>query len=293
MLGRLVGTQREQVAALKALGYANRSIAWHYVKFALAIVGLGGAFGLASGLWFGRLMVENYTRFFRFPQLAFEISPWVVVLALGVEPGGWSGWRLERRALGDGAGTGRGDATASTATLSPWRTGAPIWVRRIPPRGQMVLRRLTDRPARTLLTIGGIALAAPIIVMSLFWQDALDEMINVQFSAVDRSDVTVTFTNAVPGRAAREIARLPGVLQVEAYRVVPVELRAGTHTYRTAITGLPAKAVLRQLVDNQMRIHQPRPDGLLLSQRLADRLGLQLGDRVSVAVLEGSRPVST
>jgi putative ABC transport system permease protein len=82
MLGRLVGTQREQVAALKALGYANRSIAWHYAEFALAIVGLGGAFGLASGLWFGRLMVENYTRFFRFPQLAFEISPWVVVLAL-------------------------------------------------------------------------------------------------------------------------------------------------------------------------------------------------------------------
>ena len=43
MLGRLVGTQREQIAALKALGYANRSIAWHYMKFALAIVGLGGA----------------------------------------------------------------------------------------------------------------------------------------------------------------------------------------------------------------------------------------------------------
>jgi putative ABC transport system permease protein len=41
-----------------------------------------------------------------------------------------------------------------------------------------------------------------------------------------------------------------------------------------------------------MRIHQPRPDGLLLSRRLADRLGLQAGDRVSVAVLEGSRPVA-
>ena len=29
---RLVATQREQVAALKALGYANRSIALHYLK---------------------------------------------------------------------------------------------------------------------------------------------------------------------------------------------------------------------------------------------------------------------
>ena len=292
MQGRLVGTQREQVAALKALGYANRSIAWHYMKFAFAIVGLGGALGLASGLWFGRMMVENYTRFFRFPQLAFEISPWVVVLALGVSL--------------VAALAGALSAARSVMLLAPaeaMRPPAPRryhhgalerlgWVRRIPPRGQMVLRRLTDRPGRTLLTIGGIALAAPIIVMSLFWQDALDEMISVQFSAVDRSDVTVTFTNAVPGRAAGEIARLPGVLQVEAYRAVPVELRAGTRTYRTAITGLPARPVLRQLVDSGMRVHQPRPDGLLLSRRLAVRLGLQAGDHVSVAVLEGSRPVA-
>jgi putative ABC transport system permease protein len=290
MLGRLVGTQRAQVATLKALGYPNRSIAWHYVKFALAIVSLGGAFGLASGLWFGRLMVENYTRFFRFPQLAFEISPWVVALALGVS-------------LVAGL-AGALSAVRSVMVLAPaeaMRPPAPrryhhgtverlIWVRRVPPRGQMVLRRLTDRPIRTLFTISGIALSAPIIVMSLFWQDALDEMINVQFSAVDRSDVTVSFTNPVPGRAAREIARLPGVLQVEAYRTVPVELRAGTHTYRTAITGLPAKPMLRQLVDSQGRVHHPRPDGLLLSQRLARRLGLQLGDQVSVAVLEGRRP---
>ena len=213
------------------------------MKFAGAIVGLGGAFGLASGLWFGRLMVQNYTRFFRFPQLAFEISAWVVALALAVSlVAGLAG------ALG---------AVRSVMVLAPaeaMRPPAPrryhhgvlerlAWVRRIPPRGQMVLRRLIDRPMRTLLTVCGIALAAPIIVMSLFWQDALDEMINVQFSAVDRSDVTVTFTNPVPGRAAREIAHLPGVLQVEAYRAVPVELRAGTHTYRTAIIGLPAEPV--------------------------------------------------
>ena len=115
-------------------------------------------------------------------------------------------------------------------------------------------------------------------------------MINVQFSAADRSDATVTFTSPVPGRAAREIARLPGVLQMEAYRAVPVELRVGTHTYRTAITGLPAKPVLRQLIDSEMHAHRPPPEGLLLSQRLARRLGLNLGDRVAVAVLEGRRP---
>ena len=38
VVSRLVATQREQIAALKALGYPNRTIAAHYLKLVLAIV---------------------------------------------------------------------------------------------------------------------------------------------------------------------------------------------------------------------------------------------------------------
>jgi putative ABC transport system permease protein len=41
VVSRLVATQREQIAALKALGYANRAIAAHYLALVLAIVALG------------------------------------------------------------------------------------------------------------------------------------------------------------------------------------------------------------------------------------------------------------
>ena len=160
----------------------------------------------------------------------------------------------------------------------------------MPARRQMVLRRLTDRPVRTMLTVAGIALAAPIIVMSLFWQDALDEMIDVQFAAVERADLIVSFTNPLPGRAVTEMAKLPGVLLAEAYRAVPVQLRAGTRTYRTAITGLPAEPVLHRLVGADLRVCAPAADGLILSRRLADRLALHPGDHVAVEVLEGKRP---
>ena len=36
-LTRALALQRPQIAALKALGYANRAIGWHYLKWALAI----------------------------------------------------------------------------------------------------------------------------------------------------------------------------------------------------------------------------------------------------------------
>lgn len=41
VVSRLVATQREQIAALKALGYANPAIAAHYLKMVLASMALG------------------------------------------------------------------------------------------------------------------------------------------------------------------------------------------------------------------------------------------------------------
>jgi len=60
VMTRHIGLQREQIAALKALGYDNRQIAWHYLRMVLLIVGLGCAVGVALGdalgQWFrGRL----------------------------------------------------------------------------------------------------------------------------------------------------------------------------------------------------------------------------------------------
>ena len=49
VVARLVATQREQIAALKALGYANRDVAGHYLKLVGAIVLAGCLLGLLLG----------------------------------------------------------------------------------------------------------------------------------------------------------------------------------------------------------------------------------------------------
>jgi putative ABC transport system permease protein len=48
-LTRALALQRQQIAALKALGYSNRRIAWHYVKWGLVIAGVGAVAGVAAG----------------------------------------------------------------------------------------------------------------------------------------------------------------------------------------------------------------------------------------------------
>jgi len=53
--------------------------------------------------------------------------------------------------------------------------------------------------------------------------------------------------------------------------------------------GLPEGASLRRLLDTNLRMVPLPSDGLVLTDRLGERLGLQPGDQVSLEVLEGTR----
>ncbi len=113
VLNRLISTQREQIAALKAFGYTQREIGWHYLKLALLIVAVGTVMGIGFGAWVGRGMAAMYTRFFRFPTFEFYLDPAVLALAaaISVAAGFLAVFGAVRR--GDEATAGRSDATGS------------------------------------------------------------------------------------------------------------------------------------------------------------------------------------
>jgi putative ABC transport system permease protein len=71
VLGRQVATQREQIAALKALGYANATLVRHYLMQVAVIVALGIGLGVGAGWWFGEAVTGLYAEFFHFPAYAF------------------------------------------------------------------------------------------------------------------------------------------------------------------------------------------------------------------------------
>ncbi len=289
VLGRIVTGQREQIAALKALGYDNLTVGLHYLKLVCLIVMLGSILGVALGVWLGQLMTANYIAFFHFPVLAFRVQPWLPLLAVGV-----------------GLLSAMVAAVSSVrrvVLLPPAEAMRPLvppryrhtliehmgFLRWLSPPSRMVLRHIVLRPGRAALTTIGIALAVPILVLAFYWHDAIDYMITVQFFAIERGDATVTFTEPVTFRACREIEHLPGVLQVEGFRTVPVRLWAGHRSYRTAVLGLPENATLRRLLNEELQPIPVATEGLLLTDRLGERLGLRPGDRVLVEVLEGTR----
>ncbi|MCZ6506489.1 MAG: ABC transporter permease, partial [Acidobacteria bacterium] len=290
VLSRLVSTQREQIAALKALGYSNRSIGLHYTQWALAITFLGAVIGLVAGTLLSRAMLGIYMEYFRFPVLEYEWSVVSLVAVIGVS--------LAASALGALG------AVRTAVTLPPaeaMRPAAPasfrvslverLGLRRfLSQPARMIVRNLARRPLRALASITGIAFAAAIMVVGAAMMASIDELLEVQFNIAQRQDVTVSFFEPVERGAIHEVASLPGVLQLEPMRVVPARLRHGHRYKQVAIQGLEASPSLQRIIGADYRPVDLPSQGLVLSALLGEILDVEVGDTVEVEVLEGTRP---
>jgi putative ABC transport system permease protein len=291
VLSRLVGTQREQIAVLKAFGYANRDIGFHYAKLVSLIAVVGAAGGLGVGSWLGKGLSGIYMEMYRFPYLTFVLVPWKAAVAClaSVAAALFGAMQAVRRAaLLPPAEAMRPEPPERFRETAIERMGLK---RLLSQPARMIARHVARRPVKSLLSIAGIAFACGILMVGRFQEDAVDFLVDVEFRAAQREDLTVAFTEPVSRRAIHELRGLPGVLFAEPYRSVPVRFRSGSRTYRTSLRGVEPGARLYRLLDTELRPIGIPPDGILLNDRLGKILDVHAGDRVIVEVLEGKRPV--
>jgi putative ABC transport system permease protein len=289
LISRHIATERTQIAALKAMGYDDRTIGTHYFLFTAATVVLGVALGVAVGSWFGHWMTGLYTSVFAFPDARFSLVPWVVISAvlLAVLAGiaaTLTAVRSVMRLPAAEAMRPPSPARFKRTLLERLRLGALL-----PPPVRMVVRELEQRPLRTALTTLGIASSVAIIIAGTWWGDAFDHLVDTELFRRDRADVLVALNEPAGIAGLGGIRRMPGVLMAEGSRTVAVRLRHGAREYRTALVGIDPGAQLRRVQDAH-GVDLPLADGmLLLTDRLARKLDVRPGQLLEVEPLEGTR----
>ncbi len=290
VLTRIVSVQREQIGALKALGYSNRSIAVHYLKWAVAIALLGSLAGIAAGVRLGHAMTELYNEFFQFPILLYRLGPGVLVESAGISLGVavLGAVFAVRRALRlPPAEAMRPEAPAVYRLSLIERLGLQRFLSQT---ARMIVRSLERRPLRALISVVGIASATALLILGTFSEDAILDFTELQFNRAQRYDLMVSFVEPASPRARYEIARLPGVLDLEPFRSVPVRLVHGHRWRDMAVTGQAARGRLNRILDASSTIVELPPEGLALSSILAESLGIRAGDTVELQVREGRQP---
>ena len=293
LLSRLVASQREQIAVLKAFGYENGAVAMHFAAFGLVIVAIGSAAGIPIGIWLGRSLTDLYTKFFHFPALTFHVSTMAIAVSTGttILASLIGALSAVRRVVALPPAEGmRGEAPPRFGWGLLDRTKI---IRAVSPPVRMILRSLQRTPLRTAMSVLAMATAGMILVVGQFSFDALQSMIDVHFRAAQTDDATIELNEARGDDALHAIARLPGVTRVEPLRVVPVRIRAGHHSRRIALIGLERGAAMRRLIGMHGEEVTLPAKGLVLTTKLAQILGVGAGDDVIIEALVTPRSIAS
>lgn len=289
---RVVETEREQIGILKAFGYTEAAVGWHYLKFVLAMTLIGVAAGSVVGILFGRSMTELYAEFYRFPFLYFRLSPDVFVTATLVSMGAgvFGALSAVRRAVKLAPAVAM--QAAAPVTYGKGRLEALSLVRSLSQPSRMIFRHIVRWPVRAAITTLGLSMSVALLVSTLFFFDATERMIETVFFQSRHQDATIRFVEAQDPTIVHAVEKLPGVVLAEGARSVSARLRLGSRSRRTGVSALNPDGKLTEVFDSDLnRVYAPE-FGILLTSQLARNLAAKTGDRVTVEVLEGKRPVT-
>lgn len=286
VLARLVATQREEIATIKAFGYGDAALGWHVLGYAMTSVAIGSVLGVALGSWAGSQYTGLYRDYFRFPELPFRPGGTLILIAVAASAVAASLGALGavRRAVS--VPPAEGMRPPSPEAYSPLLLERLGLRRVIPASIRMVLRNVEHQPWRAVASIIGVACAAGVLVAGMFAFDTAMFMSDLLFRKVQREDLSVAFRRPRSPGVRHELASIPGVTRVEPYRMIAVTMSAAQRDRQVAIMAIEPSAELRRLVDVKLRRFRVPPVGLVLTASLAEALRVRAGDSVSVELLE-------
>jgi len=290
LLRRLAEQQRTVVGTLKALGYSDREVFVHFLKFALAVGLIGGLVGSATGHWLAEGLTYMYRQVYEFPELVNRFYPELLVISLIIS--------LGCAILGSLQGTRavlRLKPAEAMRPKQPKQGGAVLLERvvwfwsRLSSGWRMVLRGVIRSRMRTIAGVFAAAMGSAVLVNGFMMMDAARYLVDYQFKWILRSDVDLAFKDEQSEDALLETARLPGVDRAEPVLNVACTLVNGPYRRKSAITGLAPGARLTVPRDLKAAPIGIPSTGVVMTRKLAEVLHLKQGDMVTVLPIKGLR----
>lgn len=281
LITRLVHTERPIVGTLLALGARRGAVVRHYVWYGAVVAIVGALAGILAGAAATSAYTKVYASLLSLPDTVIEhrLPTAVIGFALGLATGVIGG-------LAPAIGAARSaPAEAMRGDVPPVRTGPLVrlstrWTL-LPVAARMALRSLTRSRRRTVATMVGGVLALVLILASAGMLTSVRAMLAIEFHDVQRQDATVL---VAPGASdvGAQLQSIPGVAIVEPATIARVTVAANGHSYPTTLTGMEPATVMHGFRTADGTGRTLPADGVLAGAALADKLGVRVGDEMTV-----------
>ena len=270
MMRRLITTQRQTIAVLKAFGYSNNDLMRHYSLFALMVTGIGLLFGVGMSLWVAEPVARLYASYFYFPEFIFGLQPRSLVIANLLCVG--AAFVGSYQAVSDISRQAPAEAMRPPMPTH-YHHGGQAWLR-LGPVAQMIVRHIRRYPWRSLLSVTGIALSGSLILLGSYMFSAMDEMLDSHYQNSLRMDMEVQLHEPVNRIELANFRQLPGVLGLEGFRQHAAIVRVQGRQQRVQLLGVPTDSTMRPL--------SLPPQGLVATRYLVDYLQVTPGDYLDI-----------
>ncbi|NDL66604.1 ABC transporter permease [Anaerotalea alkaliphila] len=283
LMGRMVKNDRMAIGVLKAMGYRNRTILGHYMKFALFVGITGGILGTLLGTVLSGFMTQLYLDFFAIPLLEVRFYPENIVasLVLATVVCMASGFLGARNVL----------AISPAESMKPEapRQGHRILLERIrflwnqvSFTWKIVFRNIFREKKKFLLVSLGGAFTLGMMTMTFWMNSIYGVLFEEHYGHFMSMDYTIHLDGFFHERAVRDLGRLIEADHLEPKLEVPFELYNGAKSGVVNVVGLVQGTRFYNFSDAQGH-EVPLPvDGMLISSNLALKLGVGEGDLLRV-----------
>ena len=283
MLSRLVKKDRIKIGVLKAMGYGNSQVLFHYVKYALITGISGGIVGSVLGMALAGGMTRMYLGYFHIPLLRIEfyysfLAYAVLLSAVFCALSGIIGARGVLKIAPADAMRAESPKAGKRILLER----IPFFWKRLSFSNKMISKNIFRSKKRTLFVLAGITLTYAMMLFTSTMPDVMDKMMNEHFVEFQKMDYNISFLKPVPQNTVRDMEHLIRVDYIEGKLEYPFELTNGNKKQAVSIIGLSRDTKFYSFHDvNGQKTEIPKR-GMLITENLAKALDVEKGNLVRI-----------
>lgn len=281
MMSRMVENQRTQIGVLKALGFSNMQVLYHYLSYSVFIAITGSAIGSIFGMYLGAAFTNLENMYFHLPLADMRMYPDLILPASALTLifcllAGYNSCKKVFKILPSEAMLPKAPPIGKKIFMERvkliWDNTTHAW--------RMILRNVFRHKRRALLTSTGIIFCVALLLVAFSMKDSIDFMVEQQYKNIQDYDIKVSFSRLLNLEEILEIRNISHVAKVEPVLETGVEIQNGWRKKTIGFTALIKNPEMYRVVDKSGQALSLPKDGILIPEKLSTSLDIKPNDTV-------------
>ena len=291
---RMVDEERNQLGILKALGFSNGKIAAKYLLYAGSATLIGWAVGFFLCSWgVPAIFWMAYNALYNFAPLTYYFSPSMLLITLSASLIcilGSTYISVRRELVSSAASLIRPKASKGGKRILLEKL--PFW-KKLPFLQKIIFRNMFRYKQRLIMMLVGIGCCCGLLLTAFGVRNSMIDIGNLQYEDVQRYKMEITYDDEI--KIDSELSTLENISYITASKGL-VDVKAEKTMSSVNLIAFDSWEELQEywhLANDGVDVEKQGGDKVIINNKIADTLGLSVGDKIELVDAEMNRATVT